>query len=431
MPAAVKHVLIGFALAASLVYGQAACAQAVVPDAGQILREQQRPPDLKPPRSGPSLDIENKDQAKPPASDAGRIQVRGFRVTGNTVFSSTELLALVADLAGAERSLAELNAAAARITAHYRERGYPVARAYLPAQEVADGMVEIGVLEGTIARRRIDNHARLSDARAAAYLDNVADGTVIRGAPIDRSLLLLGDTPGVGSSRATLQPGASVGTSELLVELGAAPAYSGNLNLDNYGNRYTGEYRLGSTLNLNSPSGIGDQLSFSGLTTDQSLSYGRLAYQWPIGGSGLRVGGAYFDTRYRLGRDFTDLEAHGAAISRSAYAVYPVLRSQAANLTVTLTLEQKALTDFVDSTETETDKRVKLANFGLLGTFQDGLGGGGVSGISVSAVWGGWTSCQPMPWQSIRRRRIARGHLPGHRCAPAVCSACATPIPWR
>jgi hemolysin activation/secretion protein len=89
-----------------------------------------------------------------------------------------------------------------------------------------------------------------------------------------------------------------------------------------------------------------------------------------------------------VGRDLTVLAAHGSAISRSAYAIYPLLRSQRARLTATVTLEQKALTDFIDATETVTDRRIKLASFGLLGILQDDLNGRGVSGVSVTAAWG-------------------------------------------
>ena len=45
-----------------------------------------------------------------------------------------------------------LNDAASRIQRYYRERGYFLAVAYLPQQEIKDGIVEIAVLEGAWAR---------------------------------------------------------------------------------------------------------------------------------------------------------------------------------------------------------------------------------------------------------------------------------------
>lgn len=49
------------------------------------------------------------------------------------------------------------------------------------------------------------------------------------------------------------RPGASVGTSKLLIELDLAKSYGANLTLDNYGSRYTGAYRLGCAFKLASP----------------------------------------------------------------------------------------------------------------------------------------------------------------------------------
>jgi hypothetical protein len=38
-------------------------------------------------------------------------------------------------------------ALAQNITQHYRQAGYPLARAYLPAQEVLDGIIDIAILK--------------------------------------------------------------------------------------------------------------------------------------------------------------------------------------------------------------------------------------------------------------------------------------------
>jgi hemolysin activation/secretion protein len=373
------------ALALSLLSIEAIAQTPPRPDAGQILREVQ-PPALRVPEAVPPPRTEE------PQPDAGaidaRIMVKSFRISGNTAISTETLLPLIVDLAGTERSLRELHGAAARLTAYYRQQGYAVARAYLPAQEIKDGVVAINIIEGRIDKRRLSNESRLSDDRANAYLGEVKDGDVIRSAQLDRGLLLLNDTPGVGSARATLQPGASVGTSELLVELNPAAPYAASLSLDNHGNRYTGEYRVGGDLYLNSPLRIGDQLAISALASDRDQTYGRVAYRLPIGSNGWQLGAAYFDTRYELARDFEDLDAHGKATSASVFVTYPFIRSQASNLYGALTWEEKRLTDEVDATSTETKKALHIANLSVYGDHQDGFGGGGINNFNLSLVFG-------------------------------------------
>lgn len=365
-----------FTLTISLLVSLTGNAQ-TQPEAGQILRELQQQPILNTPQIEPKLDIEETAQEQKKTGDT-RFMLKAINISGNSEIPTDVLQALLADLVGAERSLAELTAAATRITAYYRAHGYAVARAYLPAQEVKDGMVAINIVEGRIAKQRIDNQSLLSEERVNAFLNHIHEGDVIKSAQIDRSLLLLNDTPGVGSARATLQPGVGVGTSDLLVELKPSALYSGSINLDNYGNRYTGQNQLSGTFNINSPLKIGDQVTLNALTSDQHLSYGRAAYQLPVSNDGLRLGAAYTDMRYRLGKEFEASQAHGKATNGTLFIAYPFIRGQQSNLTGMFIWEQIALTDTVSS------RRIQLANMNVSGDCRDALGGGGISIFDLS-----------------------------------------------
>lgn len=357
-----------------------------VPDAGQVLRELQQNPSLAPAPSIPLQRIEETTDAT--QAPQAKALVKRIVFTGNQEIPTGDLQPLVAALIGTERTLAQLNAAARRITAYYRQQGFAVARAYLPAQDITDGQITIAIIEGRIASHKLNNQSRLRDERAQAYFGQIKNGDVIRTEQIDRGLLLLQDTPGVASSRATLQPGASVGTSELLIDLQPSAPYNGSATLDNHGSRYTGVYRAAATLNLASPLGIGDQLSFGALTSGSQLSFGRIAYQLPVGSEGLRVGAAYFDIRYKLGKEFELLQAHGTASSASVFASYPFVRSQLTNLYGSLSFEDKALNDQVDATLTATAKKVGVTSLGLSGKLQDGLGGGGISNAELTVALG-------------------------------------------
>lgn len=370
----------------ALLYGTNVTAQ-TAPNAGQLQRDLQPQPDLAPPKAAPALQTEERKPTALTGGDAS-VVVKTIRISGNTIMSVDTLHALVADMEGGSHTLNQLDAAAARISAYYREQGYPVIRAYLPAQDITNGEITIAVVEGRIGVHQLKNQSRLSDDHAGAYLGAAKDGDVIRASQIDRGLLILNDTPGIGAARATLQPGASVGTSDLVVEVTPGAAYSGSVDLDNYGNRYVGEYRLSGTLNINSPLQIGDVLSVNVLSSGNGLNYGRAAYQLPIGSDGFRVGVAYSDTVYKLGKEFKALDAHGTASSANLFAAYPFIRSQATNVNGTVSLEQKKLSDSVTSTLTTTDKRVTLSTIGLQAAHQDGLAGGGYTSGSLSVIIG-------------------------------------------
>ncbi|MFZ5524274.1 MAG: ShlB/FhaC/HecB family hemolysin secretion/activation protein [Pseudomonadota bacterium] len=343
---------------------------ALVPQPATVPAPISAPADAPAPKAQPSVEL--------------RMMVKSIRVAGNSAIPTAELEALLADLVGSEHTLAELNEAAARITAHYHERGFIVSRAYIPPQEIKDGAVTISVQEGRINKGKIENLSRLADQQANEYFDTINSGDVLQAAPVERALLLLNETPGVGSARATLQPGASVGSADLVVVLSPSEAYFANIQMDNYGNYYTGENRLGAELAINSPLELGDMLTLRGLATDQKLSYAYLAYQIPLGGSGLRIGATYSGTNYSLESAYQ--ETHGSATIGSVFTIYPFIRSQKTNLSGSFILENKELNDEVVSVPI--DKQVHLATFGLTGDRKDKFGGGGITLFNLSLARG-------------------------------------------
>ena len=357
----------------------------VIPNAGQILRELQQPaaPGMLPqPAATPP------DSAVEVPVNEIKIVITEFVISGNTVISSDELQERLTDQLGQRLGLSDLKNAAARLTALYRERGYPVARAYLPAQDIKGGKVSISILEGNIGKVELRNASSLSDDRAIAFFKEAAAGAVIRSDQVDRGLLLLNDVPGVGAVRATLQPGAAVGASDLLLEIDPGPRYAGYVALDNHGNRYTGAARMSGSVALNNLSGIGDQLTASGLLSNHKLGYGRVAYSLPVGSDGMRAAVAVSSTTYQLAREFAALDAHGRANSVGLTLAYPFIRRQRALLSGSLGLESKRLTDRIGATETINEKRVRVLNLGLAGNFQDALGGGAASSAELSASFG-------------------------------------------
>jgi hemolysin activation/secretion protein len=213
----------------------------------------------------------------------------------------------------------------------------------------------------------------------------------LQAAPVERALLLLNETPGVGAAHATLQPGASVGSTDLVVELSPSEPYYANIQIDNYGNYYTGENRLGAEIALNSPLMIGDLVTFRALVTDQSLVYGYFAYQVPVGGSGLRVGATYSGTSYSLNNEFASLRTQGTAAIGSIFTVYPFIRSQKTNLSGTLTLENKQLSDEYVITTVTTEKQVDIATMGITFNHRDNFGGGGNTMLNLSMAKGNLT----------------------------------------
>lgn len=332
------------AAVAALLFAASTPAQ-VAPDAGQALRELQRNPGAATPRPAPALHLPA--EADAPAADAGlSFVVQEIRIDGARAIPVATLQPLLADLTGRAVTLGALRAGVARITAHYRARGFLLARAYVPAQAMADGRLRVQVLEGTLDGVVLDNRSLLHEPRLQAMAEApLVRGEALHAVAVERALLLVADLPGAGAVEGSLRPGAEVGSSELLVQVAPGSRVEGDVRLDNLGNRYTGAQRLSTRVALNGPAGLGDQLELRATASDRRLWYGRLAYELAVGHGGLRLGASLQRSGYTLAREFASLEASGTADSAGLSARYPLLRSLGSSVWLSGQLERRRLHD--------------------------------------------------------------------------------------
>ena len=373
-----KNHLIPFAL---LALSQGIFA-AMPPSAGSQMQQLPPTPTLQKP--APEVVVTPEASQGSPQADSQRILVTQLRVIGARAYSEAQLLAVSGFKPNSELTITDLRAMAARIADHYHQNGYFVAQAYLPAQDIKDGAVTITVIDGQYGKITLRNQTNLSDGLANDLLSGLNSGDAIVAEPLENRLLLLSDLPGV-TVRSTLVPGAAAQTSDLLVDVTPGRRISGSIDADNAGNRYTGEYRLGATVNLNEPTGQGDVASLRVLTAGSGFNYARLSYQAQFGKA--KAGVAYSMLDYALGREFESLQAHGTAEVASVYGSYPLMRSRNTNLYVQLGFDAKTFQDRVDSVSSVSDKKAHVLTGGLYGDHLDYLGGGGLSnyGLALSA----------------------------------------------
>lgn len=369
-------------LAALAAHAQAA--GPVTPNAGSILQQVQPVIPPAPASTGTGLTIEQGGGAKLPTS--APFIVQSIQIMGNTLFDTPTLHALVADAQGKSVTLSQLGELAARITGYYQSHGYPLARAIIPAQTIQSGIVRIEIIEARYGKISLDNRSKVNDALLEATLSPLQSGQTIGQTGLDHALLLLSDIPGVGVT-ATLKPGETVGTSELLVNTTPGPAVSGHVMLDNYGNRYTGRARIGGTVNFINPLHHGDVLSVSGLSSGGGMNYGRIAYESLLNGPGTRMGGAYSALRYALGEPLTSLNAHGTAQVESVWAKHPLVRRRDVNLYGQIQYDRLQLRDHIDASAIRTDRHLENWTVSLTGDARDAFLSGAVSAWSL-----GWTS---------------------------------------
>lgn len=373
-----------WALAGALPLSQAHGQSQAAPAAGQLLRELQpaQRPALRDPRAAlPEAAAPARAASAPPGVT---VQLKSIRITGAQTQPVQRLQSLLADALGRETDLPGLQALADRITAHYRAQGYLLAYAWLPAQEVRGGEIEIAVVEGRLGRLKVGVAEGLPAQDVRARLAHVQQGEPLMAGALEGDLLALSEVPGV-RVQSVLRPGESVGTSDLDIEVAAGARLVGSIALDNFGNRSTGEVRASANLRVASPVLFGDALDASAVDAGRGLGYARVAWQAPLGGSAWQAGVAQSFMRYRLGGDFAPLNARGTASDSTLYLVDTLLRRRSARWQAMLAFDHKRFDD--EANGAVALKRAEVLSFNVAGEGSDEMGAAwGSAGVDAGRL---------------------------------------------
>ena len=358
------------------------------PDAGTILDTVKEPPALKRPSTGIQVPPPRPRMEAPPGI---KVTVKGFRISGNTLFDEAQIQPALAEFVGKELDFDGLAEAVRAVTSFYRSQGYFLAQAYLPRQELSGGIVEIHVLEGRIGKVEVKQApgARLRPWIAEGYLRRIEQGTIAAEQGVERPLLLLGDLPAT-VVQSTLAPGANVGEADLTVEIGDdARRITGVAEAENFGNKFAGAIRLGGQVFANNFLGVGDQLSVRGLVSKDKLTdVVGLSYSMPVSYWGTKAGFSIARMNYELGGGLADQRASGDADLASVLVVHPIVRTRDFNVFGQLTGELKELEDRVETVSSLEQRRVKSVRLGVFGDLRDLVLGGGLNTFSVSVTHG-------------------------------------------
>lgn len=337
-------------------------ANAQVPDAGRLLQESTPPPAM--PRPATPLNL----QMVPPSGTSTQaggaaVTLASLRIEGLNAVDTAAILPGLPEVAGRTFDLAGLRELALQVEQRVRARGYPFARAYVPPQDMAGGVLRIAVVEGRYGQVQAQG---TSAAQAQPWLAPLRPGDPIMATPLERSLLLLNDLPGV-QAHSVLRPGSVAGTGDLEVQVQAGRRWAGEVGVDNHGNRYAGRERVNAAVDVHSPFTFGDHFAARGSYTVEGTWLGSAVYSLPVGTSGWRAQLGLARTEYELGKEFAALDAHGTADVASAALTYPIVRTRNQNLRATIGWQHKRLRDSRDAVGFDERKRLNLLPLVLSG----------------------------------------------------------------
>lgn len=363
------------------------------PDAGAILKQQEQ---MQPPLPH-TLPQQETDEVKPEPTEVKglAISVRSFRFTGNVELLGEEALqALVADSIDTNLDFEGLNTVVQRITQYLKKKGWFLARAYLPKQDITEGNIEIAIVAGYLDSKtpfsllpddvgsvRIDLDFLRQFATNAVPVDES-----VHEDKLNRALLLMNDLPGV-SVRAWLEPGSESGSTHVAFKVQEGPIFNAVTWLDNYGSRDTGRAQANVNLSLNDLSRRGDQINVMATHT-QGIDLARLSYITPLSSYGLKLNLGYTYMNYDvLGSIDQNMGLTGDSRRADIGLSYPIIRSRTHNLYTSFNYSNKKLRDDSDFGMLR-EKHSNSATSELSGDRLDAIAGGGKTTWTLGLTMG-------------------------------------------
>lgn len=361
--------------------------KAVAQDAGSLLRESERQT-VRPLAAPLASKVEvTRPERKNTVSNGVSVNITHLVFSGKTsLISPEERDRLVDRMAGKTLDLAGLRDLADEATRLAQTGGRIFARAFLPPQDVTEGVVEIALVEARVeevAFVRVGAVRVREEVLREIEQHYLGDRSSLTDEKLEAALLHINSLPGV-KVRANVEAGKAPGTSRVSIGVEEGPLVTGEIWGDNFGSASTGKAQANALVSINDPLGYGEQLRFQGLASE-GLAYGRFSASAPVGAEGTVVNGAYSYLTYHdvtgTGRR-AGLEGDGHQLSLGMSQA--LVREKVRDITLGGVLTGKALRNDSAAGLLD-DKRLLTAGLSLSGTERDY---GGATSWGLEAVYG-------------------------------------------
>lgn len=306
--------------------------------------------------------------------ESEKVLVKDFIIDGQDVYSEDRLKALLADKKGKKLSFKDIQEGADRITRYFREKGYIVAKTYIPPQDVTAGVVHYRVEIGRFDRPAITNKTNIRDSAIEKQSQAVKEGEYVTRDKLERAVWLVSDMAGA-DARVALSKGSQPGTVKLDMTVEPYVGKHGLISGDNYGSRAMGYNEYSLDYDFWNPARNGDHLMASISTTGRHMFNWGANYITPLAKDGLKLTVGYNVFSYDMGDEWAMYKGVGTSRVTSLGLDYAIRRSRRHNLYTGIRFEHSEIKDEYRAFDaTYGDKNGNALVFSLYGDDQDTAG---------------------------------------------------------
>ena len=322
-----------------------------------------------------------------------KILVTDILFDGNIKYSSDELKKSIENFISQELNYDDLLNVTNIISNYYRTRGF-LATAYLPEQNINEGIIIIKIVEGKLGKIIIDtgsSEINLSKKRIKRFINNKLEKeSVLNIGQLDKNIRQINSLYGINAV-AELQEGENFGETDIKIQIFNTPMFSGSTITNNHGSRSSGTGRLSNSINIDGLFNLGERFIFSSTMTGDVLNedqyeksnYYALSAIFPLGHNGLQATFRTSKMEYKLSDPFDSTMPSGYSTEYNFSLSKKLIETLRFNLNSSLSLSRN---DYVNDLNTgnnsDKDTTKALLNVGFDKT--DNAFSGGVNFGSIS-----------------------------------------------
>ena len=246
-------------------------------------------------------------QSQPSIDSESSVMVKQIKVGGHTIFSDEEIAAIVEAYRGKRLDYTELRNLTQEIADLYVAKGYITSGAFLPEQEIVDGIVEVRVVEGKLERIDISGLKNLQENYVRSFISSAKTSPqpTLNVKTLEDELKLLRQDDSIKNIKAELVRGTQPHLSVLLLEVEEVNSWETGLSFDNYRSPSIGELQGTVAMGYRNLIGIGDRFSAQYNLTEGFDAYS-LAYILPFNSQGGGLSLEYRDGDSKIVENFED-----------------------------------------------------------------------------------------------------------------------------
>jgi hemolysin activation/secretion protein len=295
-------------------------------DAQRIQRYYQQPAPGS--QSAPVDPLKQADMAPtnsqgPTSASGSHFLLRQVVFSHSALLPQAELDAAARPFVGQQMGRAELRDLLAHVNALYTKRKITTARATFASQAVTDGVVHVELVEGRLAKLKIQGTRHTHDAFIRKRI-HIQDGQVVDSDVLRDDLVYLNRTSDL-QTKALLEPGTERGQTDILLNVAEPSRYSLDLFVDDNGVDSTGRLREGVDGHMYGLFGVDDRLD-ANIAHSSGANDGTVSYSIPVTTSNGRLAVSYASSQINvINGAFRDIDIVGRSSVGSVGYTQPLI----------------------------------------------------------------------------------------------------------